>query len=274
MADLFGLGEIIGSAIQGLFNIYSTGSTNSSNRKIARETNEFNAQQAALNRQFQSQEAQIARDWQEEQYNLYTSPQAMVRQYGEAGLNPALMYGQNLQSSTGGSSAPSGSAASGVAIPAVAPDLSGLVGAFMGLSKLKAEIDNIGADTENKKAQAALAGSSAALNDSIKSLNKSQMAKIESEINLMKKQADSEKARKELIVVEAALKQSERSQVDFKNAVSEQFKRITGVEADSQTISMLLLTASNLVSGVVGSGFGLIGKLFGGKKSLKLPKTN
>lgn len=41
---------------------------------------------------------QLNKAWQEKMYNQYQSPQAMVKQYKEAGLNPALMYGQNLQS--------------------------------------------------------------------------------------------------------------------------------------------------------------------------------
>lgn len=123
------------------------------NRRSQNRQNEFNAQQAELNRQFQSQEAQIARDWQEQQYNLYSSPSAMVRQYQDAGLNPALMYGQNLQSSTGSSPAPSGSMASGSALGAGMPT-GNIIDAVAGLAKLKAEIDNVNADTENKRAQA------------------------------------------------------------------------------------------------------------------------
>lgn len=42
---------------------------------------------------------QINKNWQEKMYNQYQSPAAMVRQYKEAGLNPALMYGENLQTS-------------------------------------------------------------------------------------------------------------------------------------------------------------------------------
>ena len=34
-----------------------------------------------------------ARDWEEYMYNQYNSPSALVRQYQEAGINPALMFG-------------------------------------------------------------------------------------------------------------------------------------------------------------------------------------
>lgn len=49
------------------------------------QQNEWNAQQA-----------QIARDWDEEMYLKYNSPSALISQYRQAGLNPSLMYGQNV----------------------------------------------------------------------------------------------------------------------------------------------------------------------------------
>lgn len=133
------------------------------NRRSQNRQNEFNAQQAEFNRQFQSQEAQIARDWQEQQYNMYSSPSAMVRQYQDAGLNPALMYGQNLQSSTGSSPAPSGSMASGSPLGAGMPT-GNIIDAVAGLAKLKAEINNIDADTDAKRASTAVAYSGIELN--------------------------------------------------------------------------------------------------------------
>lgn len=60
-----------------------------------REANQFNAQQA-----------QIGRDWQEQMYNQYYSPSAQVRQFKDAGLNPALMYSNGI----GSGSMPSSSA--------------------------------------------------------------------------------------------------------------------------------------------------------------------
>ena len=54
-----------------------------------RAAQDFSAQQAQINRDFQSAEAQKARQWQEDFYTQYQSPQAQVRQYQDAGLNPA-----------------------------------------------------------------------------------------------------------------------------------------------------------------------------------------
>lgn len=41
---------------------------------------------------FNAEEAQKARDWEEQQYLKYEAPKAMMDQYQQAGLNPALMY--------------------------------------------------------------------------------------------------------------------------------------------------------------------------------------
>ena len=43
--------------------------------------------------QFTAAQAEQARQFQEDMYVKYQSPQAMMRQYADAGLNPALMYG-------------------------------------------------------------------------------------------------------------------------------------------------------------------------------------
>lgn len=238
------------------------------NKRSQNRQNAFNAQQADINRQFQAQEAQIARDWQEQQYNLYSSPQAMVRQYNDAGLNPALLYGQNLQGSTGSSPMPSGSAASGSA-PTSGMPTGNILENIAGLARLKAEINNINADTEDKRAGALLKGSTAELNQSVMSLNSRQMDRIESEINLMRQQANTEEQKQNAIIIENAIKFAQKKQIDMKNALSSEFKRITGVEADSDTIGMLLLSASNLVNSVIGGSFGLLSKLLP-NKSLKL----
>lgn len=52
---------------------------------------------AAIQLGMQAAQNELNKSWQEKMYNQYQSPAAMVRQYKEAGLNPALMYGQNLQ---------------------------------------------------------------------------------------------------------------------------------------------------------------------------------
>lgn len=203
----------IGSSIQGLMNLGSTALANNAQRKCKESKNAFNAQQADLNRQFQSREAEIARDWQEQQYNEYSSPEAMVRQYKEAGLNPALMYGANLQSSTGSTSAPSGSAASGSTPSAFAADLTGIASAFLGLAKLKQDIKE-SQSRENANNAAAFASeraglasnSQSAYHQSLTSLTKEQANKVREEFRLIAATATNEEYKKIFLNLKKRLK--------------------------------------------------------------------
>lgn len=81
---------------------------------------------------------QINKNWQEKMYNQYQSPQAMVRQYKEAGLNPALMYGDNLQSQFNQ--------------PAIQNQLDPIGSAYMAsqLRNMNAQTENLNADTQAK----------------------------------------------------------------------------------------------------------------------------
>lgn len=115
---------------------------------------DFSAQQAQINRDFQSAEAQKARQWQEDFYTQYQSPQAQVRQYQEAGLNPALMYGRGATPAASASTAsngPSGDSASGVVTPA---DPSSLLNLVFGMAKLPSEIDLLNAQADDFRAAA------------------------------------------------------------------------------------------------------------------------
>lgn len=57
--------------------------------------------------QYNHDEAQLGRQFQEDMYNKYQSPEAQMRQYQAAGLNPALMYegGVDINGPSGGSAA-------------------------------------------------------------------------------------------------------------------------------------------------------------------------
>ena len=126
-----------------------------------RQTMDWNAQQAQENRTFQSAEAEKARQWQEEYYNQYESPQARIRQYEEAGLNPALLYGSQLGSGSAPStSVPSGDSAS-VGMPSSgAGDLLSFIGQMLSLksiiNKNNADALNAEADADNKRADTKL----------------------------------------------------------------------------------------------------------------------
>lgn len=135
-------------------------STGSDLTNAERQTMEWNAQQAQENRTFQSAEAEKARQWQEDYYNQYESPQARIRQYEDAGLNPALLYGSQLGSgSAPTTSVPAGDSAS-VGLPSSgAGDLLSFIGQMMSMkslinknnadaAKANAEADNVKQKTE------------------------------------------------------------------------------------------------------------------------------
>lgn len=65
--------------------------------------------------QYNHDEAQLDRQFQEDMYNKYQSPEAQMRQYQAAGLNPALMYqgGVDINGPSGGSAASVSGAQSG-----------------------------------------------------------------------------------------------------------------------------------------------------------------
>lgn len=108
----------------------------SQQRKENEKNRQFNAQQAQLNRDFQSQMSDRANAW--------NSPAAQVNRLRSAGLNPALIYqgssfGQPAVAPSGGQASSGSSGLPGIQAPKYE-------GALM-----QAQIDNIRADTENKR---------------------------------------------------------------------------------------------------------------------------
>lgn len=146
------LGDVFAGVFNGIGNFWKKitglGTTNSE-----REAMDFNSEQAQINREFQSAEAQKARQWQYDFFTKYQSPQAQVRQYQEAGLNPALMYARGVTpvSASSASNGPIGDSAS-VQMPAV--DSSSLLQMLFGAAKLPSEIDLLNAQADDFRASA------------------------------------------------------------------------------------------------------------------------
>lgn len=116
----------------------------------------FNAHEAALQRDWSSQEAERARDWNEEMYEKYNSLSGKIHQAEQAGVNPMFaVTGNAVSPMSTSSSAPSGASASGGAPSGSSATASfvDLVGSMLGMAKLKAEIENIQADTKKKDAE-------------------------------------------------------------------------------------------------------------------------
>lgn len=132
-----------------------------------KEQNAFTESQNQASMNFQANEAQKDRDFQEQMYNQYNSPQALVRQYQEAGINPALMFGGQTPAASSNITQPAGSATSG-AVPSGGNVLEAITQLAMleetlrnnqanrraqnaGASKDNAEARNLDVDTEQKR---------------------------------------------------------------------------------------------------------------------------
>lgn len=101
---------LISSLIDGAFATANNAGNIAHQIKENEKDRAFNAEQARLNRNFQSKEAELAYERQQEFYDTRQSPAAMVQQYHDAGLNPALLSG-GVSGSSSPQSSPSGSAA-------------------------------------------------------------------------------------------------------------------------------------------------------------------
>lgn len=120
--------------------------------KSEKQQNDFNAAQAQQARDFSAQQAEVERDWQEEMYAKYNSLQGRISQAKAAGVNPMLaVTGNSVSPMSASAGSPAAPAASGSSMRGPSSDM---VGAVLSFSKLKAEIDNINAQTRNANAQA------------------------------------------------------------------------------------------------------------------------
>lgn len=128
--------------------------------------------------QYNHDEAQLDRQFQEDMYNKYQSPEAQMRQYQDAGLNPALMYqgGVDINGPSGGSAASVSGAQGGDTPTNSFEQVMGVMSQFMNMitgasnignqviqlknqtaetkatiAEKRAHADNLAADTEGKK---------------------------------------------------------------------------------------------------------------------------
>ena len=123
------------------------------NQLMQEDAQAFNAEMQANSQAFNAAEAEKQRSWQEEMYNEYQSPEAMVRQYSQAGLNPALAMTGGAQGPTSmngaaasaGSGATSGAAsAASASVGDLGAGISNLPGGQMLLEMLGMFTDGIG----------------------------------------------------------------------------------------------------------------------------------
>lgn len=271
LSNLFGLIGNIGKVAKGAGDT-ALGYANLAYQK-GKDAHLTGAQREA--NQFSAQQAEIARDWQEKMYNQYESPQARIRQYEEAGLNPALMYGD----ATGGNM-PSASAPSSVSPPG--GDINGAIAQLIGVKKSIAEIDNIRSLTNlnNEKAKTEVVGRD----------------KVVSEIGLLVKQTESEHERAQLIAVQAVVEgkrgdlyDSEKELNSAKKTNEVEQGKIIKSNADyllehgftrDQAATIIGATIIggpqwlNLVGGTLGNIFGKAFGKAGPKTTVKQTRTN
>lgn len=146
------LGDVFAGVFNGIGNFWKkiTGLGTTSSE---REAMDFNSEQAQINREFQSAEAQKARQWQQDFFTKYQSPQAQVRQFQDAGLNPALMYARGV-TPVSASSASNGPAGDGASVQMPSVDSTSLLQMLFGAAKLPSEIDLLNAQAEDFRASA------------------------------------------------------------------------------------------------------------------------
>lgn len=122
--------------------------------KSEQQQNAFNASEAEKARNFTAQQAEDERDWQEEMYAKYNSFSGKMSQAAEAGVNPMFAAtGSSVTPMSPSAGIGSSPAASGSSSRGPSPDM---VGSILGFSKLKAEIDNIQAQTRSFNSQSLL----------------------------------------------------------------------------------------------------------------------
>ncbi len=102
--------------------------------------------------QYNHDEAQLDRQFQEDMYNKYQSPEAQMRQYQAAGLNPALMYegGVDINGPSGGSAASASGAVGGDSPANGFEQVMGIMSQFMSMITGASGIGSSVMDVVNK----------------------------------------------------------------------------------------------------------------------------
>lgn len=175
---------------------------------------------------FTAEEAQKQRDFEEEMSN--TAYQRQVRDMQLAGLNPALMYGG---AGSSGASTPSGASASSVSPTGGLDPIS----AIMDMALLKANIDNIKADTGLKEAEANKTGIEA---ERTKSLTQYEIDDIVSNINFRESQISRNDAERDLAFANIALLESDAKTRDAFNLANLKLLEFSASKSESERVKI------------------------------------
>lgn len=183
--------NVVGQGFGNIFDKYGAlgadADGNRNSKAIGRGDQFSNTQLAEM--QFNHDEAQIDRDWNERMYNMYQSPEAQMRQYQEAGLNPALMYngGVDINGPSGGSAASASGAVGGEDPQSGFERVMGVMSQFL---NMLTGASSIGQSVVQLKNQTAQTNSSVALQSAEAALKGAQteQTKVETNNSILKGQ--------------------------------------------------------------------------------------
>lgn len=201
--------QVLWNGLGNLWNRYTGSGLTGSER----EANSWSAEQA-----------QIQRDWETEMSN--TAYQRQVKDMQAAGLNPALMYG-----GAGSSGATTPNASSPSSVSPQSGGLSDLFGSIMDMALLGAQIKNINADTEQKKAGAERDKSET---ERTRTLTPIEADKLASDIRKNNQDITESEARASVALANAALIAKETKWYDVLSASQVALNEAYEAEADAR----------------------------------------
>lgn len=251
--------------------------------KLNRRSVRYNKWALQQQNKFNAEQAQISRDWQREYYEQYQSPEAQVRQYQQAGLNPALMY---EGAPTLGTPPSGATASSGAALPLdqqnPAESLMNLGDMILDMQRMRNEAKNLEYDNLVKDKQAAALVQEALLTGETINITKKQGKRLEAEIGEILSRVEINKKTKERIeqeIISIGLKNKlDGYQVSINNMYQSLTEKLgLSIPITNEIISSFVSATGNVVSGGLqalgnglGSLFGLF-KLFKGNKGKNIP---
>lgn len=152
-----GVLDLIGTGVSAISNVVGT----ILNRKSQKEANDTNILLAREAQDYDWRKYQDQNQWQEDMYNKYQSPMAEVEQLLQAGLNPALVFGNG---STGSFSAGAGGATPAAQVQPydyseAARAVGGSVNAYLQNMLLQKQIESVDVENQEKRVNAKYAES-------------------------------------------------------------------------------------------------------------------
>lgn len=181
-------------------------------------TNESNAQTNAANRRWASEEARAADERQRAQYNDLYSPAAQADQIRKAGLSLSTLYGQGGM----GGTAQGNMANTPNTIPMEAPNFANLASDILNSELVSAQIDNIKADTENKKSEKPQIEAQTEYTKQLTENAKASIDNIIQDTALKIQQATTEEEKQKLIQSEAELNKAKEEYQKWLTKLQEQ----------------------------------------------------